>query len=732
MSDAPAPKERAAEKPRWLRRIAMITLGLVTGCALAEGMFRLRDDGAFPHLNVYAPDDKLGVTLVPGATQRTRVVPNPVCDVRINDAGLRGGPLPPPSADNVLVVGDSQVFGLGVQEGETFSAKLEGLLPGRRVINAGVPTYGPLEYNAMAERWLEKTGGKTLIYVVNLANDLFEAARPNTERHKVWDGWAVRAPTAPVHVTQFPGRSWLFRESHAFFHLRAAWYNARYPHLEDAAFETDGTWRDLVREAETLAAQRADGERERERRAKSYNSEVSYADKRFRIAELRLIQALYDEFTHDDGEKSVLIGLATATPGDIVAPAPGEEAPTVKASVLQIRQGAQFRLELEKKLRELAASKSTAKVTVEAYDEAERRKLEAQADALKIARRSAPIVKRIEEAKAIADRAGAAFILAILPIDVEVSAEEWKKYNAEPIDIAPLKVLHEDLLETARELGARAVDLTAALGAAQPGAFLDRDLHMTPKGHAAVAEAIAKTLSTKPPAVFDPSLPLGRSWLPTDAEYRHYKEMAVSGSTAAGCETKKVREWLRLRCRQNGVIGPKPKGARILKGGHGDEVISLYSDVLTVIVPIVPGDTLEAELVWEGETRALRIEWPEKDMPIWREGQHISKATKSDSPPPSPPASDVALAICACHKKATGAASCAEINASPEPSCQATYGGDCDKLLACASGNPLWMPRCAEGEVNVGAMHRCRKRCDDSQCAPGSCVAQHGVKVCVP
>ena len=91
--------------------------------------------------------------------------------------------------------------------------------------------------------------------------------------------------------------------------------------------------------------------------------------------------------------------------------------------------------------------------------------------------------------RAIADRAGAAFVLAILPIGVEVSAEEWKKYNAEPIDIGPLKVLHEDLLETARELGARAVDLTAALGAAQPGAFLDRDLHMTPKGHAAVAEA---------------------------------------------------------------------------------------------------------------------------------------------------------------------------------------------------------------------------------------------------
>jgi len=712
----------------------MIALGLLTGCLLAEGMFRLRDDGAFPHLNVYAPDDTLGVALLPGATQRTRVAPNPVCDVRINEAGLRGGPLPAPSAENVLVVGDSQVFGLGVQEGETFSAKLEGLLakPGRRVINAGIPTYGPLEYNAMASLWLEKTGAKTLIYVVNLANDLFEAARPNTERHKVWDGWAVRAPTAPLHVTQFPGRSWLFRESHAFFHLRRVWYSARYPQLEDAAFETDGTWRDLVGEAEALAALRADMDRERQRRARSYSSEVSYAEKSHRLAELRLIQALYDEFTHSDGDKAVLIGLATATPGDIVAPAPGEEAPTVKASVLQIRRGAEFRLELEKKLRDLAASKSTAKEAVQAFDETQRRRLEAQADALKVARRSGPIVKRIEEAKAIADSKGAALVVAILPIDVEVSAEEWKKYDAAPIDLAPLKVLHDDLVEATRDLGARAVDLTAALGAAEPGAFLDRDLHMTPKGHAAVAEAIAKTLSAKPPAVFNPSLPLGRSWLPTDAEYDHYKEMAVTGSTASGCETKKVREWLRLRCKQRGVIGPKPKGARVLQGGHGDAVISLYDDVLTVIVPIEPGDTLEAELVWEGETRALRIEWPEKDMPIWRDGQHISEAKKSGAVSPAAPGGEAAEAICACHKKVTGAASCGGLSASPEPSCKATYGDDCEKLLACASGHPLWMPRCAEGEVNVGAMHRCRARCDESKCASGSCVAQHGVQVCVP
>jgi hypothetical protein len=255
---------------------------------------------------------------------------------------------------------------------------------------------------------------------------------------------------------------------------------------------------------------------------------------------------------------------------------------------------------------------------------------------------------------------------------------------------------------------------------------------MTPKGHAAVAEAIAKAMASKPAPVFDPTLPLGRSWLPTEAEYGYYKEMAVTGSTASGCETKKVREWLRLRCAQKGVIGPKPKGARVIQGGHGDAVISLYGDVLTLIVPVLPGDTLEAELFWEGESRTLKIEWPEAEMPIWRDGQHISDAKRIAAVPPAGDAS-AAEAICACHKKASGAATCGELNASPEASCVATYGGDCDKVVECAMGHPLWPPKCGEGEVNAGSMRRCRKLCGEGdKCAEGSCVAQQGVKVCIP
>ena len=102
---------------------------------------------------------------------------------------------------DIVVVGDSQVFGLGVEEDETFSAKLQALV-GRDsvVVNAGIPTYGPPEYDRVAEDLLKRRKAKTLVYVVNLANDLLEADRANVDRHAVWDGW-VSAGNTPARAT---------------------------------------------------------------------------------------------------------------------------------------------------------------------------------------------------------------------------------------------------------------------------------------------------------------------------------------------------------------------------------------------------------------------------------------------------------------------------------------------------------------------------------------------------
>src|SRR5688500_7714728 len=192
-------------RPRSLlrSRVLQVAAGLVLGLLLVEAAFWLRDDGAFPHLNVYREDPELGVRLRPHATQRFKLGINPTSDVRINALGLRGGELSAPAANEILVVGDSQVFGLGVEERETFAARLAQLTK-RPVVNAGIPTYGPLEYNALAGELLAQRKPKLVIYTVNMLNDLFEHSRPNKDRHRVWDGWAVRSETAPADVAAFP------------------------------------------------------------------------------------------------------------------------------------------------------------------------------------------------------------------------------------------------------------------------------------------------------------------------------------------------------------------------------------------------------------------------------------------------------------------------------------------------------------------------------------------------
>ncbi len=215
-------------RPRWRRGLmisAQLLLGLGLGAVIAEIAFMQRDDGAFPHVNFYVPDPELGVRLEPGATMRFQLRWNPLSTIHVNSRGFRGPDWPAAADNEVIVVGDSQVFGLGVEDDATFSAGLAGR-SGRPVLNAGVPTYGPQEYLATARELLAERRAKVVVVALNFVNDPFEIDRPNRERHAVWDGWAVRSETAPAEVAQFPGRRWLFSRSHAVYALRR-WLHER-------------------------------------------------------------------------------------------------------------------------------------------------------------------------------------------------------------------------------------------------------------------------------------------------------------------------------------------------------------------------------------------------------------------------------------------------------------------------------------------------------------------------
>jgi hypothetical protein len=79
------------------------------------------------------------------------------CFYRLNRHGLRG-PEPPPKSKStfrILAIGDSYVFGWGVDEPDTWVRQLEGLFrdAGRsvEVINGGMPGNSPVDYEERAE-----------------------------------------------------------------------------------------------------------------------------------------------------------------------------------------------------------------------------------------------------------------------------------------------------------------------------------------------------------------------------------------------------------------------------------------------------------------------------------------------------------------------------------------------------------------------------------------------------
>src|SRR4029079_6946908 len=88
---------------------------------------------------------------------------------------------------------------------------------------------------------------------------------PNTERHAVWDGWAVRRETAPAEITVLPGREMLLQRSHDIFSLRQWLYKTGGPDRDDRGFASEGTWKDLISLAGDVSADKTFAARETER-----------------------------------------------------------------------------------------------------------------------------------------------------------------------------------------------------------------------------------------------------------------------------------------------------------------------------------------------------------------------------------------------------------------------------------------------------------------------------------
>jgi hypothetical protein len=729
------------------RSLLKVLLGTAVGLAIAEGAFRLRDGGAFPHLNVYVADAERGVRLLPHAEERVSFGGNPVSSVRINAQGYRGADWPAPGGDEVLVVGDSMAFGLGVEEGETFSARLEKELGGPRVVDAGVPTYGPPEYERVLAELVEQRRPKTVVYTLNVLNDPFEARRPNVERHRVWDGWAVRKESMPASWAAFPGRELLFRDSHAVFALRQWLYFKGGGSSVARGVPSDGSFADLIDLSGAIEAARKEAREETERRAKVSEAEARYATLMAVNADLHVKLLAYQTLKLGGAQASVYLA-SNAIPGDVVVPQQGEESSPLSASVKYVREAVALRDKLEKDLRQRAEGAGDGgKEVLRSLDERDRleKRLHAvYAAPVQIVRASLPIVDVVLRAKALVEAKGARFVLLMLPLDVQVSEAEWKKYDepqgdygphrqaVDRPDVRPARVIEDDLAAAVREAGGLVVDPTADLSAAEPGAYLNHDPHPSSKGHEAIAKALLRALRA-PPAPAVPSGPLlalpgGRSRIPRPDDWALVSEYLVKGSTAAGCVTKRIREWVYVRCAPR-KSGARPASARVISGGHGDALVLSNDGTVSLVAPVIRGDAFEARFSWSNPSSAERlvIHWPADVV-------EPEAALVEDKDPADPPPADASgtAALCRCWEEATGDKDCRAMLAAPNPDCLRTYAGQCKQLVECATGWPLRMPTCEAGQVNAGAELWCFTPCAaDVSCKQGTCTETQGAKLCV-
>jgi hypothetical protein len=161
-------------------------------------------------------------------------------------------------------------------------------------------------------------------------------------------------------------------------------------------------------------------------------------------------------------------------------------------------------------------------------------------------------------------------------------------------------------------------DPPPAGGAAHPDTSAHAGAATLPKGapSATASAAPSATASAAPSATA--SAGAERTPEPELAEWGKAREISVKGSGKLACETKMVREWLRVMCVNRNAEDGAPVGIAISKGRHDHakgENLRAVNDITTLIMPVVPGTDAEIDFKWANGGHALTVRWPE-DRPV--------------------------------------------------------------------------------------------------------------------
>ncbi|MBE7484459.1 MAG: hypothetical protein HS104_31390 [Polyangiaceae bacterium] len=119
-------------------------------------------------------------------------------------------------------------------------------------------------------------------------------------------------------------------------------------------------------------------------------------------------------------------------------------------------------------------------------------------------------------------------------------------------------------------------------------------------------EAIAKEIVPK-------GIPTERSKPPSVAEWNAASEITVRHSGPLGCETKRVREWLRVSCRTSGSSGPQIQTVSIVEPKAKNPEYFTYEakGVASIVLPLRESMDAKVAFTWSARgKRVLTATWP--------------------------------------------------------------------------------------------------------------------------
>jgi hypothetical protein len=106
-------------------------------------------------------------------------------------------------------------------------------------------------------------------------------------------------------------------------------------------------------------------------------------------------------------------------------------------------------------------------------------------------------------------------------------------------------------------------------------------------------------------------IPASRSAVPTVAEWNAVpREINVARSTPLNCETKMLREWLRVSCRPKSSTGGTPTNVVHKSGPKDNAYYFAKGEVASLVVPVTRGKHMESTFSWTDKTQTLVLDWP--------------------------------------------------------------------------------------------------------------------------